>query len=112
MDEFKPNIIILHYPNPFVTHYLMKYKSRDFKLLVQVLAQLFLGAVFVDGQPDRVLVAVIEFRQGFPEVVVGTDDVASTLYIVAVVAQAGHGVEERLVGDTTMGIEAVGDIVE
>lgn len=34
MDEFKPNIIILHYPNPFVTYYLMKYKSRDFKLLV------------------------------------------------------------------------------
>lgn len=34
MDEFKPNIVILHYPNPFVTHYLMKYKGRDFKLLV------------------------------------------------------------------------------
>ena len=34
MEEFKPSIIILHYPNPFVTHYLMKYKSRDFKLLV------------------------------------------------------------------------------
>jgi len=34
MDEFRPNIIILHYPNPFVTHYLMKYRSRDFKLLV------------------------------------------------------------------------------
>lgn len=34
MDEFRPNIIILHYPNPFVTHYLMKYKERDFKLLV------------------------------------------------------------------------------
>lgn len=34
MDDFKPNIIILHYPNPFVTHYLLKYKKRDFKLLV------------------------------------------------------------------------------
>lgn len=34
MDEFGPNIIILHYPNPFVTHYLMKYKELDFKLLV------------------------------------------------------------------------------
>ena len=34
MDEFKPNIVVLHYPNPFVTHFLMKYKSRDFKLLV------------------------------------------------------------------------------
>ncbi len=34
MDEFRPNIIILHYPNPFVTHFLLKYKDRDFKLLV------------------------------------------------------------------------------
>ena len=34
MDKFKPNIVILHYPNPFVTHYLLKYRNRDFKLLV------------------------------------------------------------------------------
>lgn len=34
MDGFQPNIVILHYPNPFVTHYLLKYKKRDFRLLV------------------------------------------------------------------------------
>ncbi len=34
MNEFEPNIVILHYPNPFVTHYLLKYKKKDFKLLV------------------------------------------------------------------------------
>ena len=34
MDQFKPNIVILHYPNPFVTHLLLKYKRRQFKLLV------------------------------------------------------------------------------
>ena len=34
MNEFVPNIVILHYPNPFVTYYLMKYKRREFKLLV------------------------------------------------------------------------------
>ena len=34
MNGFKPNIVILHYPNPFVTHYLLKYKDRDFKFLV------------------------------------------------------------------------------
>ncbi len=34
MNGFKPNVIILHYPNPFATHYLLKYKKRDFKLLV------------------------------------------------------------------------------
>lgn len=34
MNEFKPDVIILHYPNPFVTHYLLKYKKRHFKLFV------------------------------------------------------------------------------
>ena len=34
MKQFKPNIVILHYPNPFVTHFLLKYKKLDFKLLV------------------------------------------------------------------------------
>ncbi len=34
IKEFKPNVIILHYPNPFVTHYLLKYKDYDFKLAV------------------------------------------------------------------------------
>ena len=34
MEKFKPNIIILHYPNPFVTHYLLKYKKQGFKLIV------------------------------------------------------------------------------
>ena len=34
MTEFKPNVVILHYPNPFVTHHLMKYKRQNFKLLI------------------------------------------------------------------------------
>ncbi len=34
MNAFKPDVVILHYPNPFVTHYLLKYKKRDFKLCV------------------------------------------------------------------------------
>lgn len=34
MNEFVPDVVILHYPNPFVTHFLLKYKERDFKLLV------------------------------------------------------------------------------
>lgn len=34
MDEFQPDIIILHYPNPYVTHYLLKYKERNFKLVI------------------------------------------------------------------------------
>jgi len=34
MNEFKPDIVVFHYPNPFVAHYLLKYKKRDFKLLI------------------------------------------------------------------------------
>lgn len=34
LDTFKPDLIILHYPNPYVTHFLLKYKKRDFKLCV------------------------------------------------------------------------------
>lgn len=34
MDDFQPDIVIFHYPNPFVAHILLKYKQRNFKLLV------------------------------------------------------------------------------
>lgn len=34
MDEFDPDLVILHYPNPFVTHYLLQYKNKGFKLWV------------------------------------------------------------------------------
>lgn len=34
MKEFNPDIVILHYPNPFVTHFLLKYKNKKFKLVV------------------------------------------------------------------------------
>lgn len=34
MAEFDPDIIILHYPNPFATHYLLKHKERKFKLWI------------------------------------------------------------------------------
>lgn len=34
MSEFKPDIVILHYPNPFATHFLLKYRRRPFKLWV------------------------------------------------------------------------------
>ena len=34
MNDFYPDIIILHYPNPFVTHFLLRYRKKDFKLIV------------------------------------------------------------------------------
>jgi len=34
LDEFKPDIVILHYPNPFVSSILLSYTKRSFKLVV------------------------------------------------------------------------------
>lgn len=34
INEFNPDIVIFHYPNPFATHYLLKHKNKKFKLLV------------------------------------------------------------------------------
>lgn len=34
MNEFKPDLVILHYPNPFVTHYLLQHKNKKFQLWV------------------------------------------------------------------------------
>lgn len=34
MADFDPDLVILHYPNPFVTHYLLKHKNKKFKLWV------------------------------------------------------------------------------
>jgi len=34
MDDYQPDIVIFHYPNPFQAYYLLKYKKRDFKLLL------------------------------------------------------------------------------
>lgn len=49
-DEFKPDIVILHYPNPFVSHFLLRYKKRNFKLLLywhlDITKQKILGKVF------------------------------------------------------------------
>lgn len=50
MDEFKPDIVVFHYPNPFVAHYLLKYKKRDFKLVLywhlDITKQKILGKLF------------------------------------------------------------------
>ena len=41
MKSFDPEIVIFHYPNPFVAHYLMKHlKNKKFKFIVDVYADL------------------------------------------------------------------------
>ena len=53
INDFNPDLIILHYPNPFVTHYLLKYIQPHCKLAVywhlDITKQKFLKHFF-DGQ--------------------------------------------------------------
>ena len=59
INEFKPDTIIFHYPNPFVAHYLLKYlKNKRFKLIVwyhaDIIKQKILGKFFT-GQTRKLL---------------------------------------------------------
>lgn len=50
MNQFRPNIVIFHYPNPFVSTLLMKYLKRNFKFVVywhlDITKQKNLGKIF------------------------------------------------------------------
>lgn len=58
MNDFEPDIVIFHYPNPFVAHYLLKYKKRNFKLIIwfhaDIVNQKIIGKFF-KGQTKRLL---------------------------------------------------------
>lgn len=50
MNEFRPDVVIFHYPNPFEAQFLLNYKKRDFKLIVywhlDITKQKILGKIF------------------------------------------------------------------
>lgn len=50
MDEFTPDVVILHYPNPYVSVFLMKYLRRDIKFVLywhlDITKQKILGKLF------------------------------------------------------------------
>ncbi len=50
MNSYKPDIIILHYPNPFLAQFLLSYKKRPFKLVIywhlDIIKQKILGKFF------------------------------------------------------------------
>lgn len=59
INDFKPNIVIFHYPNPFVAHYLLKFKTKkNFKVLtywhLDITRQKILGKLF-HGQNKRLI---------------------------------------------------------
>lgn len=58
MEDFRPDIIIFHYPNPFVAHFLMKYISESCKLVIywhlDIVKQKLLKQLFIE-QNKRLL---------------------------------------------------------
>ena len=59
INKFNPNIIVFHYPNPFVAHYLLKFrKMKNFKLVIywhlDIAKQKILGKLF-NGQNIRLI---------------------------------------------------------
>lgn len=50
LEEFKPDIVIFHYPNPLVAHFLLKHKKMGFKLILywhlDITKQKILGKLF------------------------------------------------------------------
>lgn len=58
MNSFGPDIVVFHYPNPYVSTFLMKYLKRDFKFVLywhlDITKQKTLGKLF-DGQTKKLL---------------------------------------------------------
>ncbi|MCR5089498.1 MAG: glycosyltransferase [Oscillospiraceae bacterium] len=76
MDSFQPNVVVLHYPNPYVTCFLMKYRKRDFKLLVywhlDIVKQKLLRLFFAEQnrnlvrRADRLIATSENYIEGSP----------------------------------------------
>lgn len=58
MKDFKPDIVIFHYPNPFVAYLLLKYKKYPFKLWIywhlDITKQVLLKHVFYQQNLDLI----------------------------------------------------------
>lgn len=65
MLGFRPDLVILHYPNPYATHFLLRYRKLPFRLAVywhlDITKQRFLGKLFhsqnvrLIGRSDRIV---------------------------------------------------------
>jgi len=76
MNDFRPDIIVFHYPNPFAAHFLLRYKKRDFKLVVywhlDITKQKILGKLFhlqtlqLLKRADRIVATSPNYIQGSP----------------------------------------------
>ena len=76
MNDFKPELIIFHYPNPYISQFLLNYKKRNFKLLVyynlDITKQKILGKLFyfqtlsVLNRADKVIATSPNYIEGSP----------------------------------------------
>ncbi len=82
LDEFKPDVVILHYPNPFGTHFLLKLlkKRPEIKLLtywhLDIVKQKFLK-LFFNGQNRRLIRRSSKIVATSPNYVEGSEYLSS-----------------------------------
>ena len=75
-DQFRPDIVVLHYPNPFATHYLLSFLQPEQKLVIfwhlDIVKQKMLGILFSSQnhrlllRADRVIAASPNYLYGSP----------------------------------------------
>ena len=109
IESFKPDIVLLHYPNPFVTFFLLNQKRRDYKLLVywhlNIYKQKMLKYLFVSQtirllrRADRILAATPMVVDNFYKKYMG-DKIRIIPYII-------NGEQLRLSGDELRGSAAI-----
>lgn len=76
LEEYKPTIVLFHYPNPFVSHFLLKYRKHGFKLVVlwhlDITKQKIIGRFFHKQTTklldfaDRVIATSPNYIEGSP----------------------------------------------
>ena len=82
LDEFKPDVVILHYPNPFGTHFLLKLlkKRPEIKLVtywhLDIVKQKFLK-LFFNGQNRRLIRRSSKIVATSPNYVEGSEYLSS-----------------------------------
>ena len=102
LDEFKPDVVILHYPNPFGTHYLLKLlkKRPEIKLItywhLDIVKQKFLK-IFFRRQNRRLIARSSKIIATSPNYVEGSEYLSSVPDKCVVVPNCIN--ENRLVTD-------------
>ncbi len=80
LRSYKPDVVIFHYPNPFVAHYLLKYIDLTSKLVVywhlDIVKQKFLRTFFV-GQNKRLIDRASFIIATSPNYIVGSPYLSS-----------------------------------